>query len=107
MDNSRNARGGTSPTFLIPQLFEFPSGVGVGGGGGHGHHSCSCKPLAVQPGGGLGGKNGKRRSKSTERINLLPVSVPGALSPPTAAAAGAAPAAYLIPASAFPQEAFR
>ena len=97
----------TSPTFLIPQLFEFPSGVGVGGGGhGHGHHSCSCKPIAVQPG-GLGGKNGKRRSKSTERINLLPVSVPGALSPQTAAAAGAAPAAYLIPASAFPQEAFR
>ena len=107
MHNSgKEERERTSPTFLIPQLFEFPSGVGVGGGGGHGHHSCSCKPLAVQPGGGLGGKNGKRRSKSTERINLLPVSVPGALSPSTAA--GTAPAAaYLIPASAFPQEAFR
>ena len=104
MQNIKKERARTFPTFLIPQLFEFPSGVGGGG-----HHSCSCKPLAVQPGGGvggLGGKNGKRRSKSTERINLLPVSVPGALSP-SAAAAGAAPAAYLIPASAFPQEAFR
>ena len=87
---------------LIPQLFEFPSGVGGGG-----HHSCSCKPLP--PPQSLGGKNGRRRSKSTERINLLSVPLPAALSPPAGAppAAAAAAAAYLIPASAFPQEAFR